>query len=180
MISVRPKIAELVYQVYGRSLHPELFAICQTRSVERNGYKATVHITSAGHVVTWNYGDLILSEVASGAHPALPLRRRLMAYRLKGDRTERIEIAAGVSFETRCSLEGADDAKFAAYRRELSLQATRQGMLQQFASSGRLETAALSYVNLDSRDKVLCIQAFHTFPVDRAVLKIQSWYRIKG
>ena len=53
-------------------------------------------------------------------------------------------------------------------------------MLQRFEPSGRFETGALSYVNIDSRDKSLCVQAFHTFPDDSAVLKIQSWYRLGG
>ncbi len=78
MLSVRPKIAELVFQVYGRSLHPELFQVHSTRLVERNLYTATVQITSAGHVVTWRYGGLILTEVAASAQHPLPQKRRLM------------------------------------------------------------------------------------------------------
>ena len=54
------------------------------------------------------------------------------------------------------------------------------GMLQRFEPSGRLTAGALSYVNVESRDKSLCVQAFHTFPDDCAVLKIQSWYRLGG
>ena len=90
------------------------------------------------------------------------------------------KIRSGVSYEMKFSLEPADHEKFAAYQRELTLQATRQGMLQRFNPSGRFDTGALSYVNIDSRDKVLCVQAFHTFPDDCAVLKIQSWYRMGG
>jgi hypothetical protein len=178
VLSTRPKIAELVYQLYGRSLHPELFEIHQSRTVERGPYKATVQITNAGHLVAWQYRGLMLTEVAAAAHHPLPQRRRLMSYRLKGDRTDRMEIRAGITYEMRFSLEPADHEKFAAYQRELTLQATRHGMLQRFEPSGRFETGALSYVNIDSRDKVLCVQAFHTFPDDCAVLKIQSWYRM--
>jgi hypothetical protein len=64
------------------------------------------------------------------------------------------------------------------YQKELTLQATRKGMLQQFEAGGRLEMGALSYVSIESRDKTFRVQAFHTFPDDRALLKIQSWYRI--
>jgi len=178
VISVRPKIAELVYQLYGRSLHPELFDIYQSRTIERGGYKATVQITSVGHLVAWQYGGLLLTEVSAGAHQPLPQLRRLMSYRLKGDRTDRVEIRPGVTYEMRFALEPANAEKFAAYERELTLQATRHGMLQQFEPAGRFETGALSYVNVDSRDKTLCVQAFHTFPDDQALLKIQSWYRL--
>ena len=48
MLSVRPKVAELAFQVYGRSLHPELFDIFETRSIERGEYKATIGITRDG------------------------------------------------------------------------------------------------------------------------------------
>jgi hypothetical protein len=178
VISVRPKITELAYQLYGRSLHPELFDIYQTRRVERGGYKATIQITSVGHLVSWQYGGLTLTEVSAGVQHPLPQLRRLMSHRLKGERTDRMEIRPGLTYEMRFSLEPADATKFAAYQRELTLQATRQGMLQQFEPAGRFETGALSYVNVDSRDKVLCVQAFHTFPDDCALLKIQSWYRL--
>jgi len=178
VISVRPKIAELTYQLYGRSLHPELFEIHQSRTVERGAYKARIQITSVGHIVAWQYGGITLTEVSAGAHHPLPQLRRLMSYRLKGDRTDRVEIRPGVTFEMRFSLEPTDMEKFGAYQRELTLQATRHGMLQQFESGGRLGAGAFSYVNVDSRDKALCVQAFHTFPDDRVVLKIQSWYRL--
>jgi hypothetical protein len=178
VISVRPKIAELVYQLYARSLHPELFEAHQSHTVERGGYKATIQITNAGHVVTWQYGGLTLTEVAAGAQQPLPKLRRLMSYRLRGDRTDRMEVRPGVTYEMKFSLEPADREKFAAYQRELTLAATRRGMLERFAPSGRLAAGALSYVNVESRDKTLCVQAFHTFPDDCAVLKIQSWYRL--
>jgi hypothetical protein len=36
----------------------------------------------------------------------------------------------------------------------------------------------MSYINVDSRDKTLRVQAFHTFPDDCAILKIQSSYQL--
>ena len=57
VLSVRPKVTELVFQLYGRSLHPELFNIYQSRTIRRGAYEATIQITSAGHLVTWNYQD---------------------------------------------------------------------------------------------------------------------------
>lgn len=176
MLSVRPKIAELVFQLYGRSLHPELFDICQSRTIKRGGYEATIQITSAGHLVTWQYEGMILTEVATAAHHPLPERRRLMSYRLKGDRSDRLQCHGGITYEMTFSLEPAQPKKFLAYQKELTLQATRQGMLQLFDASGRLDTGAMSYINVDSRDKTLRVQAFHTFPDDCAILKIQSAY----
>ena len=61
MISLRPKVGELVFQLYGRSLHPELFEIRATRSIDRGGYAATIAITTAGHLVTWRKDGLTLT-----------------------------------------------------------------------------------------------------------------------
>ena len=178
MFTVRPKITELVFRLYGRSLHPELFAIYQTRTIERGDYQATVSITNAGHVVQWRHQGMILTEVAAAAHHPLPQRRRLMAHRLRGKQSDGLKCRGGIHYRTEFSLEPADTKKFTTYQQELTLQATRQGMLQQFEAGGRLGVGALSYINIESRDKIFRVQAFHTFPEDRALVKIQSWFRL--
>ena len=178
VLSVRPKIAELVFQLYGRSLHPELFEIYESRTIKRGDYQAHVQITSAGHLVTWQYGGITLTEIATAAHHPLPMKRRLMSHRLKGDRTDQLECRGGIKYEVAFSLEPANSERFINYQKELTLQATRQGMLHQFDSSGRWETGAISYINVESRDKVFRVQAFHTFPDDCAVLKFQSSFQL--
>ena len=70
----RPKVAELLFQLYGRALHPELFEVHQTRTVERGGYEAKIQITNAGHLVTWRYDGLTLTEVAAASNHPLPQR----------------------------------------------------------------------------------------------------------
>lgn len=178
MLSTRPKIAELVFQLYGRSLHPELFEIYESKTIQRGNYQARVEITSTGHLVTWQFGGITLTEVATAAHYPLPKKRRLMSHRLKGDRADKLECRGGIKYEVAFSLEPANSERFLNYQKQLTLQATRQGMLHQFDSSGRWEAGALSYINVDSRDKLFRVQAFHTFPDDCAVLKIQSSFQL--
>ncbi|NOZ39713.1 MAG: DUF2617 family protein [Planctomycetes bacterium] len=178
MLSTRPKIAELVFQLYGRSLHPELFEIYESRTIRRGKYEADIQITSAGHLVSWRYEGITLTEIATAAHHPLPKKRRLMSHRLKGDRADQLECRGGIKYEVAFSLEPANAERFFTYQKELSLQATRQGMLHQFDSSGRWETGAMSYINVESRDKIFRVQAFHTFPDDCAVLRIQSSFQL--
>jgi len=47
-----------------------------------------------------------------------------------------------------------------------------------FASSGRMALGALSYVHVESRNRSLLVQAFHTFPDDCAIVKSQSLFEI--
>jgi hypothetical protein len=178
VLSARPKIAELVFQLYGRSLHPELFEVYESTTVKRGDYEANIQITSTGHLITWQYEGITLTEVATAAHHPMPKKRRLMSHRLKGDRSDRLECRGGIKYEVSFSLEPANSDRFFAYQKELTLQATRRGLLHQFDSSGRWETGAISYINVDSRDKLFRVQAFHTFPDDCALLKIQSSYQL--
>jgi hypothetical protein len=178
MLSVRPKIAELMFQVYGRPLHPELFEIFSTRCVSRGEYEATIHITSAGHVVAWRYRGLTLTEVACSASHPLPQKRRLLHYRLKGGRSDELECRGGVRYEMNFQLEPVRPEVFWTFQQELAIDGIRQGMLHRFDSSGRIALGAVSYVNVEARNRSLRIQAFHTFPDDYAIVKSQSLFAI--
>ncbi|MFV2068873.1 MAG: DUF2617 family protein [Pirellulales bacterium] len=177
MLSVRPKIAELVFQLYGRALHPELFEVYESREIQRGDYSAKVDITSAGHVVTWRHQGLTLTEVAAASNHPLPKKRRLMSYRLKGRCDDRVECRGGATYEMKFALEPVDREVFWTFQQELSLDSTHQGMLHKFNSSGRMALGALSYIHVESRDRSLLIQAFHTFPDDYAIVKIESLFR---
>jgi len=178
VLTVRPRVAELVFQVYGRPLHPELFETHQTRTVRRGRYDAKVDITSAGHVVTWRCGGLTLTEVAAAAHHPLPQRRRLMNYNLRGQRSDAFECRGNVRYEMSFQLETVAPEIFWNFQAELVRDGLRQGMLQRFDSSGRMALGALSYLNVEPRNHQLLIQAFHTFPDDYAIVKSQSLFQL--
>ncbi|HOM16772.1 MAG TPA: hypothetical protein PLQ00_05550, partial [Thermoguttaceae bacterium] len=67
VLGVRPKVPELVFQVYGRPLHPELFQVVQSQRIQYGPYRVQLEITTAGHVITWSYEDLTLTEVATSS-----------------------------------------------------------------------------------------------------------------
>jgi len=178
VLTVRPKVAELVFQLYGRPLHPELFQVCSSRTVKRGDYQAKIDITTAGHVVTWRYAGLTLTEVATSAHHPLPERRRLMSYRLKGERTDGVKCRGGVCYQVSFQLEPVEPEVFWTFQEELTRDGRRQGMFHKFNSSGRMALGALSYINIESRSRSLLIQAFHTFPDDYAIVKSQSLFQV--
>ncbi len=174
MLSVRPKIAELTFQVFGRSLHPELFNIFQTQKINRGNHSATIHITSVGHIVTWNHNGLTITEVATNSQNPLPERRRLIAHKLLGKQSDTIHLPGGVKYKTKFSLETINRKLFWAYQKELPTLGSETGLLHCFDSSGRFDLGAMSYVYAESRDHSLSIQAFHTFPDDYAIVKSES------
>ena len=51
---VRPRVADLVFRLYSRPLHPELFDVLAVRTVERDGYTLSVRLTRTGHLLAWS------------------------------------------------------------------------------------------------------------------------------
>jgi len=178
VLSVRPKVAELSFQLFGRALHPELFEVHKSRTVERGEFAAKLDITSAGHVITWRYRDLTLTEVAASSQHPLPERRRLLSYRLKGQRSDRVECRGGIVYQTNFQLEPCAPEVFWTFQEELAKGGERQGLLHTFDSSGRMALGALSYIYAETRTRSMLIQAFHTFPDDCAIVKCQSVFEL--
>jgi hypothetical protein len=171
-------VAELVFKLYGRALHPELFEIYASQTIKRGNYEAKIDITSAGHVVTWFGEGSILSEVAASAHHPLPKTRLLVSHALKGDRSERVECRGGVKYEMRFQMEPTEPEIFMMFQKELAETNPGAGMLHRFESSGRMALGAISYINWEVRNKKLMVQAFHTFPDDCAIVKTRSTFQL--
>lgn len=178
VLTTRPKVTELVFQLFGRPLHPELFEVYHTRTIERGDYQAKVDITSAGHVVTYRYAGLTLTEVATSAQHPLPEKRRLISCPLKGHRNDKVECRGGVCYQVSFQLEPVEPEVFWAFQEELADDGERKGMLHKFNSNGRMTLGALSYINIESRNRSLFVQAFHTFPADYAIVKSQSLFQL--
>ena len=178
MLSVRPKVAELVFQLYGRPLHPELFEVYCTRKLEHGPYQARVDITSAGHIITWRYQGMTLTEVATGVHTPLPQKRRLLSYRLQGERNDCVDCPGGTRYLMGFQLERVQPDVFWNYQNELFQDGETEGMLYRFESSGRMALGAISYINIETRIRSLRVQAFHTFPDDYAIVKSQSVFEL--
>lgn len=176
MLSVRPKVAELVFQLYGRVLHPELFEVCATRSIDRGGYSAKVSITDAGHLVTWRKDGLTLTEVATSLAQPLPQKRRLLSHRIAGERSDRMECRGGASYQTCFQLETVEQEVFWSFQQELVIEGSKRGLLHRFESGGRLALGALSWINVETRPRSLLVQTYHTFPDDLAIVKSQSLF----
>ena len=67
---------------------------------------------------------------------------------------------------------------FWAFQQELSQDSELRGMVHFFDNSGRMATGAMSYINLETRQNSLLVQAFHTFPDDLAIIKSQSVFSV--
>ncbi len=172
--SVRPPVCDLVFQLYGRPLHPELFDILAMRTIQRDDYKLTVRVTRTGHVITWENANVCLTEVAAAADQELPQRRRLLNYRLRDEYAGRLDCAHGIYYQVCFQVEVLPPEIFLHVQEELRADGEKRGLLHNFPAQHRIDPAPLGFINADGRPGCLCLSTFHTFPLEYTVVKTQS------
>lgn len=176
---VRPQTSTLLFQLFGRPFHPELFEFFASRRVARDAYEATIEITDAGHLITWRSGEVCLCEVSAPEGHPLPRKRRLLSHRLRGERTDNLQYAAGVRYQVNLQLEKLERDVFSDVHEELEIDGRRRGLFHQFSAASRLATGAVSYVTLEAHARCLLVQTFHTFPEECALFKSQSLFELE-
>jgi hypothetical protein len=172
--SVRPRVCDLVFQLYGRPLHPELFDILASRKIQREDYELTVRITRTGHVISWENRDVFLTEVAAAADQPLPEKRRLLSRRLRGEHSDTLACAHGVSYQMSFQVEVLTPEIFLHVHDEILADGGKRGLLHNFQPNHRLALAPLGYIAVETRARCLFLSTFHTFPEEHTVVKSQS------
>jgi hypothetical protein len=170
----RPPVAEMLFQLYGRPLHPELFDIRAVRQIRREDYQLTVRITRTGHVISFDSRDVHLTEVTVAADQELPEKRRLLHYRLRSEQCGRLRCAHGLHYQMSFQVETLPPELFLTVHDEILADGQKRGLLHNFPSTHRLAVAPLGFVTADARPGCLCLSTFHTFPGENAVVKTQS------
>jgi hypothetical protein len=171
--SLRPRVCDLVFQLYGRPLHPEFFDILAVRKIQREDYELTVRITRTGHVISWGNRHVHLTEVAAGDQP-LPQLRRLLHYPLRGERSDMVSPGHGVSYQTSFQVEVLPPEIFLHVHDEILADGGKRGLLHNFQPHHRLALAPLGFVTVEARAGCLFLSAFHTFPDEHTIIKTQS------
>ncbi len=176
--TVRPKVAQLTFQLFARSVHPELFHIYKTHHIRRDSYTARIDITADGHVITWTGDDTTLTEIASSTHQLVPQSRRVFSTPLRDSHSDCIELREGIAYKYDYELERVPAEMFWMIQQQLGEATKNHELIQVFDSSGRIAIGGLSFIHLDTRLRSLHIQAIHTFPDDLALVKTESTFSL--
>ena len=171
---LRPAVDDLVFQLYGRPLHPELFDILAVRKIRREDYELTVRVTRTGHVISFENADVHLTEVTAAAEQELPERRRLLHYKLRNEHTGRLPCAHGIHYEMSFQVEVLAPEIFLHVHDEILADGSKRGLLHNFPAHNRLSVAPLGFISAEARPGCLFLTSFHTFPGENTVVKTQS------
>ncbi len=175
---VRPSVSDLMLHLFERPLHPELFEVCRTESISQPGYNAQIRICDCGHLVTFQTGKAVVSELVTRRGQPLPERHERLHRALKGCRDESIELQGLLNYHVSFQVEKLAPEVFLTLHEELLLDCQHAPIAHSFGSANRLAPAALSFVQTDVWAHSLLIHAFHTFPEDCAIVKTQSLFEL--
>jgi len=173
-LEMRPPVQDLVFQLYGRHLHPEFFDILASRTVERENYKLHVRVTSTGHWITFEHPEMILSEVAGANNQEFPDSKRLVDLQLRQGYTGKLELAHNIFYEHCFQVEHLGPEAFPHIHKEIVADGRKRGLIHHFRTASRFALPALGFVTADARDGCIVIATFHTFPGEYTVVKTQS------
>jgi len=171
---MRPRVADLVFQVHGSPLHPEFFDVLAYRKIEREDYELTVRITRTGHVITWARQGQILTEATTAADWPLPSHRRLLHHRVRGEHADSVPCAGGVHYQMSFQVEVLPQETFLHVHDEILADGGKRGLLYNFQPNHRLSLAPLGFVTVEAGARCLILTSFHTFPDENTVVKSQS------
>ena len=171
---IRPRVADVVFRLYDRPLHPEFFDVLACRTVERDGYVLSVRLTRTGHLLGWTDDRVHLTELTATADMELPEFGRRLAHKFSGGQSGRSEFAGGVRYQISSQLEVLQPEQFQHVHEELAADGARKGLVFHCKPGNRLGLSPLGVVIVQSLPSGLSTSAFHTFPDEFAIIKTQS------
>lgn len=170
----RPDVTDLVFEVFERTVHPELLQIHAEAEWKHPTCSVKVQICDAGHVLSVRYHQYVITEVATSRLTPLPKHYRVYSHKLRGHQDGSINCAGGITYHVSFEIEKLEPEVFANYHQELASDSLKSQISHQFVNRSRLTPTPLSFLQLEATVNSLQVHTFHTFPDDFAVVKIQS------
>lgn len=171
---IRPRVADLVFHLYDRPLHPELFEVLAVRTVLKRDFTLTVRITRTGHAISWDGPNGHLTEVAAEVGATLPSQRSIFRHKMRGEKNVSHNITPKLKYQTSFQIETLTDEVYVHTHEEILRDGLRRGLLHNFRPDNRLTMAPLGFVTTEAWAGNLVVSTFHTFPAERTIVKTQS------
>jgi len=168
----------LVYYLYRRPLHPELFEIYNSTEISHVNYGALIWITGCSHVITFSSGNRYLSEVIGPESELLPENGLSTRFVFRGEKNHEGRYSNGLRYYMSSNLERMSEAVLVRTYRELWDHGSNRRVFHAFPKDGHPTLAPFALIDYETRQRELHVNAFHCFPGQKAILKSQSIFEI--
>jgi hypothetical protein len=172
----RSRVADLAFQVFSRSVHPDWFANRQHLRVTRAGWEADIRIIEGGHAVVFRAGAVRLSEILAGPDTPLPEPGLLFHSAIRHERTTTLRPNPTIEYQTCFEVEHVDPEVFAHLNDEMTLDTDRGRLFHRFTPINRMAPAPITHMHYEARQKGLILHTFHSFPEESAIVRTQSLF----
>jgi len=176
----RSSVADLAFQVFNRSVHPDWFSTRKFRRVEQTGWEADLRIIEGGHSIVFRSGAVRLTEILSGPETILPEPGLLFRSHLRRERSTLLRPGGTIEYRSCLEVERVDVEIFNHLCDEIALDVSGQFLVHRFHSSNRLAPQPISHIQLNARVRDLSVQSIHTFPDERAIVRTQSLFELNA
>ena len=174
----KQRVEELQFCLYQRPLHPELFHIHRVRRIEQSRYHAEIWVVGLAHVVTFQSGDQILTELITEDNELLPKAGLATSFRFRGERDHMQSFKQGLKYILSTQVERMTPQLFPATHRDYVHYALNRGLFVSFDEWTHDGLAPFTFIDFDARDHEFHVHAFHAFPEELTLLKTQSIFEI--
>ncbi len=174
----KQRVEELLFCLYQRAIHPELFKIHKAKRIEQSRYQAEIWVVGRAHVVIIQSGNQILTELITEDNELLPKSGIATSFRFRGERDHAQSFNDGLKYILSTQVERLTPQLFPATHRDYVHYAKNRGLFVSFEEEAHDGLAPFSFVDYDARDHELHIHAFHAFPEELTLLKTQSIFEV--
>jgi len=167
------------YYLYERPLHPELFEIHHSDHLVRRHFEAQIWVTGCTHVIGFFHEGLSLVEVIAAEDNALPARGRLLELPFRGEKDHECVHANGIRYMMNFQVERMSEKVYGKTHHEFARQGSKRGLFVPFPMwMTRPPLTPFSYIDSEARSRGLHVFAFHAFPEDLTLIKIQTIFEL--
>ena len=177
-IGQQQAVGSLWYYLYDHPLHPELFDICRNELLQRRHYSARLWVTGCRHVIGFTVGDQTVTEVLADADAELPPRGCLTSLALRGEKVHEMTVG-DIRYMMNFQREIMSDRVYANTHDELARIGQTRGLFADFPTWTRHPSLRpFSFLDYEANAKHLHVFAYHAFPEDLTLVKIQSIFEV--
>ncbi|MBN1436017.1 MAG: DUF2617 family protein [Sedimentisphaerales bacterium] len=172
-------LSELMFRLFDRPVHPELFDIYNSRRFFQGDYEAMLWITGCSHVISVFAHGQCLTELVCPSNQLLPQRGLVDHFDFRGEKNHQRKLIGGMDYFFSSQVEPVSDNLYRKVHDDLKKMGKKRGMLVSHSQWTKDDLTALSYVDYEARVEELHVHVFHLLPEQGVILKTQSLFSLK-
>jgi hypothetical protein len=177
-IGQKQSIGSLRYYLYDRPLHPELFDIYHGHHIVKPAYESQIWVTGCSHVIGFFREGQSLVEVIADAEAELSQHGRILELPFRGERDHERKKTGGIHYMMNFQVETMSPAVYSRTHHELARMGTQRGLFVPFPMWMSRGLTPFTYIDYSAKPNELHVFAFHAFPEDLTIIKVQSIFEL--